>query len=739
MVNKVWKWFQKTVQGSSLALGMLVFAICVAGLTSAEAATATAALSTNHWKSGSTQGYTLNAVVTVPASAGLADVTISGAQISSTLLSLDTGGTVYTASLPLATRPTVGALYAISVVYKNTAIATDNFSLPVSAVLDTFATPVAPLGAVGANNAPTFVWSAPATLPTGFANYTLSLSGADIQWDMTQNDPQVTSAQYNNSLDPTQPATTTAGLLYNWSLFVTDTNGNSAEVRSSFMPGANFAGKVTDMGGNGIAGVTVNVLDSSFKQQPLSATTLSDGSYLYGGLPTGSYLVEFVNSTYHFFYSNKMLTEAPDSLQVTSGTVISGVNAVFGVWGALTGSVFNYNPSASGVQITAYDSNKVLLPAIPVLNILTDGSTFGFYEMSALPVGSYNIKFSAPGVVDVWVPVTVAAGVVTPDISASLTSYIPKVTGFTVPTSSNSLTVSVSMTAAELFGVAGYMVTESATAPAAGAAGWSPSAPTSYTFSSGGVKNLYAWAKGSTGLVSVASATAHASVTVNVLVNGLCGASNAASLFSAPTTGLCTTGSASAVAGSGPWTWTCDGANGGSTANCSAQLLTGAATFPMALVQGWNMISLPLQPSPTTVGSVLGALNYRNLWGFSGSWQMYDPSNLDASDLTDLKSGAGYWIYANAPATVQLVGTAAAKSMPLALGWNFVGYSGTVALGVVQATNGIAGSIDTVWSFNAGAWQLYDPTNLDASDLATLVPGKGYWIKMKQAGTWTLP
>ena len=52
------------------------------------------------------------------------------------------------------------------------------------------------------------------------------------------------------------------------------------------------------------------------------------------------------------------------------------------------------------------------------------------------------------------------------------------------------------------------------------------------------------------------------------LVNGAC-AQVAATAF-VPTTGLCTYGTASAVASGSPWTWSCTGSNGGSTANCSA-------------------------------------------------------------------------------------------------------------------------------------------------------------------------
>ena len=49
----------------------------------------------------------------------------------------------------------------------------------------------------------------------------------------------------------------------------------------------------------------------------------------------------------------------------------------------------------------------------------------------------------------------------------------------------------------------------------------------------------------------------------------LCGISNGAIFTVVPTTNLCTIGTASAVAGTGPWTWTC---SAGITANCSANL-----------------------------------------------------------------------------------------------------------------------------------------------------------------------
>ena len=63
-------------------------------------------------------------------------------------------------------------------------------------------------------------------------------------------------------------------------------------------------------------------------------------------------------------------------------------------------------------------------------------------------------------------------------------------------------------------------------------------------------------------------------------VNGACGTDNGQTLTAMAPTKLCATGNPSAVGGSGhPWTWTCDGSNGGSTTSCSATIQTYTLTF----------------------------------------------------------------------------------------------------------------------------------------------------------------
>lgn len=58
-----------------------------------------------------------------------------------------------------------------------------------------------------------------------------------------------------------------------------------------------------------------------------------------------------------------------------------------------------------------------------------------------------------------------------------------------------------------------------------------------------------------------------------VPIGGVCNAANMTPQPVKPTTPLCDAGTPTVVSGSGPWSWQCQGLNGGSTASCAAPLL----------------------------------------------------------------------------------------------------------------------------------------------------------------------
>jgi len=147
-------------------------------------------------------------------------------------------------------------------------------------------------------------------------------------------------------------------------------------------------------------------------------------------------------------------------------------------------------------------------------------------EWNAYPPTSFTFSGGGSKAAHAWVKN--AAGYVSASRSATVTitspdKTSPTVTAFAIPSTSTSLTVSIStLTATDTVGVTGYLITESASAPAANASGWTASAPTSFTFSAAGTKTAYAWAKDAAGNVSASrSATLTITLDTGPLTNTL--------------------------------------------------------------------------------------------------------------------------------------------------------------------------------------------------------------------------
>ncbi len=130
-----------------------------------------------------------------------------------------------------------------------------------------------------------------------------------------------------------------------------------------------------------------------------------------------------------------------------------------------------------------------------------------------------SYSFAAQGLRTAYAWVKDAAGNISNMLSADVTITLPDTTAptvnsFTMPGTATSLTVPVStLTASDNVGVTGYLITESATAPAAGAAGWTETTLASFTFSGEGTRTAYAWAKDAAGNVS---ASRSATVTITL-------------------------------------------------------------------------------------------------------------------------------------------------------------------------------------------------------------------------------
>src|SRR3984893_16829883 len=91
-------------------------------------------------------------------------------------------------------------------------------------------------------------------------------------------------------------------------------------------------------------------------------------------------------------------------------------------------------------------------------------------------------------------------------------------------------------------------------------------------------------------------------------VNGVCGSANGVAVSTAPTGNLCTAGTATTVSGTGPWTWACNGSNGGANASCSAPVgSTGNPLIPANRVTTWSpgLMAAGGIPNRTTIYQTL--------------------------------------------------------------------------------------------------------------------------------------
>ncbi|MGD9930776.1 MAG: cadherin domain-containing protein [Mangrovibacterium sp.] len=158
---------------------------------------------------------------------------------------------------------------------------------------------------------------------------------------------------------------------------------------------------------------------------------------------------------------------------------------------------------------------------------ITSGNEAGLFSINSANGEIYaktNISVSSSQTIVLGVKVTdnaesplSATASITIQISSSTPTAdtsSPSVSSFSIPVTSTSLTIAVStFTASDNQAVAGYKLTESATAPLVGDNGWTTSAPTTYTFSQEGTKTLYAWAKDAAGNVSTSRS---ATVTISL-------------------------------------------------------------------------------------------------------------------------------------------------------------------------------------------------------------------------------
>jgi hypothetical protein len=180
----------------------------------------------------------------------------------------------------------------------------------------------------------------------------------------------------------------------------------------------------------------------------------------------------------------------------------------------------------------------------------------------------------------------------------------------------------------------GTVLTESATftcaAPAAGCPDWTETVEADFTALNSDNADP-SWSMGTPGY----SGNPPDPATCAAAIDGACGIAHGTTTTSKPTSNLCSAGTASAVTGSGPWTWSCLGTNGGSNANCSAArtpctaycsllpLCGPAQGVPSATFPASGRCGTRTAADGTVIGFISSMLN-TTTWGISTwDWTCY--------------------------------------------------------------------------------------------------------------------
>ena len=163
-------------------------------------------------------------------------------------------------------------------------------------------------------------------------------------------------------------------------------------------------------------------------------------------------------------------------------------------------------------------------------------------------------------------------------------------------------------------------------------------------------------------------------------------------------------------------------------------------TFSKDLVEGWNLISLPLyNATDMTVANIMSSVSgsYDALYRYDASAHGWVP--LSSSDT--MANGVGYFIHMTAADTWTYTGSAYTNMDGISLqqGLNMVGWL-NCSKPIDDALSSIEGDYWYVarWNASSQSYETYNPVAPSVfNDFTTLERGEGYFISMKGAGTLT--
>jgi len=153
-------------------------------------------------------------------------------------------------------------------------------------------------------------------------------------------------------------------------------------------------------------------------------------------------------------------------------------------------------------------------------------------------------------------------------------------------------------------------------------------------------------------------------------------------------------------------------------------------TFSKTLYAGWNLISLPLTPSDSSVSAVLSGVSQDAVYCYNATSKQFESADV-------MEPGTGYFVHATAESTWTYSGTAytsTSTGISLKQGLNMVGWL-NCSKDVGDALSSISGDYYYVaqWNATAQKYEVHNPAAPDGfNDFPRMDRGTGYFISAKQ-------
>jgi hypothetical protein len=156
--------------------------------------------------------------------------------------------------------------------------------------------------------------------------------------------------------------------------------------------------------------------------------------------------------------------------------------------------------------------------------------------------------------------------------------------------------------------------------------------------------------------------------------------------------------------------------------NTASTVVLSSIIVDIPLSAGWNMVSLPVNPTDPSVDSVLADVTM-----YGKSVYGYGVSGYEA--VTTVEPKVGYWVYSASSTTITVEGSSIANTVDLQAGWNMIGLP-------VNPTNPSVDSVFADVTMYGKSVYGYGASGYEA--VTTVGPKVGYWVYSASSTTITI-